>query len=212
MVGIPGRARAPSTADTGEFTLLMNHEITAGAPGVVRAHGSTGAFVSRWTIDAETLRGQQGPGPHAVAQPRCSPGMPATGQYVAGTTQWQRFCSADLPNEGAFYAQRPGHARAHLHGRRGSHRGPRLGAGRDRPPRRRSLAAAAHGPDGLRERGRLSVSAGEDDRRPDRRQQPQHRADASDFPSEVYVYVGTQDAPRPSRWSRPASPTARSSA
>ena len=43
-----------------EFTLLMNHEITAQRPGIVRAHGSNGAFVSRWTIDAETLAVKHG--------------------------------------------------------------------------------------------------------------------------------------------------------
>ena len=102
MVGIPDGLGAFRSGHR-EFTLLMNHEITAGAPGIVRAHGSNGAFVSRWTIDSETLR-LQGPGPHAVA----GQGVPVgsrQAQYVAGTTQWQRFCSADLPDEGAFFAK-----------------------------------------------------------------------------------------------------------
>ena len=118
MVGIPDGLGAFRTGHR-EFTLLMNHEITAGAPGAVRAHGSNGAFVSRWAIDSGTLRVYKGrdltPSPAKVFL------WDAIGaKYVAGTTQWQRFCSADLPDEGAF-RQRSGHPRAHLHGRRGSH-------------------------------------------------------------------------------------------
>jgi hypothetical protein len=59
MVGIPDGLGAFRTGHR-EFTLLMNHEITAGAPGIVRAHGSNGAFVSRWAIDSETLRVYKG--------------------------------------------------------------------------------------------------------------------------------------------------------
>ncbi|HET6898849.1 MAG TPA: phytase, partial [Vicinamibacteria bacterium] len=101
MVGIPDGLGAFRSGHR-EFTLLMNHEITAAAPGAIRAHGSNGAFVSRWTIDPETLRVLKGrdntPSPSKVFTWNV-----ATGKYVAGTTQWQRFCSADLPDEGAFY-------------------------------------------------------------------------------------------------------------
>ena len=101
MVGIPDGLGAFRTGHR-EFTLLMNHEITAGAPGIVRAHGSNGAFVSRWAIDSETLRVYKGrdltPSPAKVFLWDA-----IGGKYVAGTTQWQRFCSADLPDEGAFY-------------------------------------------------------------------------------------------------------------
>jgi hypothetical protein len=102
MVGIPDGLGAFRSGH-GDFTLLMNHEITAGAPGIVRAHGSNGAFVSRWTIDADTLAVKTGqdltPSPSKVFT-----WNPATGQYAAGTTQWQRFCSADLPAQTAFRA------------------------------------------------------------------------------------------------------------
>src|SRR5438132_2724351 len=54
MVGIPDGLGA-FNSDRGNFTLLMNHEITTTSPGAVRAHGSNGAFVSRWTIDRRTL-------------------------------------------------------------------------------------------------------------------------------------------------------------
>jgi hypothetical protein len=102
MVGIPDGLGAFRSGQ-GDFTLLMNHEITEGRPGIVRAHGSNGAFVSRWTIDADTLKVTQG----RDLTPSASEVFtwnPATSQYVAGTTQWQRFCSADLPAETAFRA------------------------------------------------------------------------------------------------------------
>jgi hypothetical protein len=37
------------------FTLLLNHELPA-TSGAVRAHGQTGAFVSRWEIQKSDLR------------------------------------------------------------------------------------------------------------------------------------------------------------
>src|ERR1041385_2223159 len=58
MVGIPDGLGAFSNGRT--FTLLMNHELTASSgssgPGLVRAHGRSGAFVSKWTIDRQTFR------------------------------------------------------------------------------------------------------------------------------------------------------------
>ena len=53
MVGIPDGLGAFRSGHK-EFTLLMNHEIANA--GIVRAHGSNGAFVSRWTVDAESLQ------------------------------------------------------------------------------------------------------------------------------------------------------------
>jgi hypothetical protein len=54
MVGIPDGLGAFDNGD-GTFTVLMNHELGATA-GVVRAHGSAGAFVSRWTTARTTSR------------------------------------------------------------------------------------------------------------------------------------------------------------
>ncbi|HEV8340888.1 MAG TPA: hypothetical protein VGR30_00825 [Candidatus Binatia bacterium] len=102
MVGIPDGLGALQSG-AGEFTLLMNHEITAQRLGVVRAHGSNGAFVSRWTIDPHTLEVLAGedltPSPNHVFL-----WDPGTGLYLQGTTQWQRLCSADLPVERALFA------------------------------------------------------------------------------------------------------------
>ncbi len=58
MVGIPDGLGAFGNGQT--FTLLMHHELStsvgSSGPGIVRAHGSMGAFVSKWTIDRQTLR------------------------------------------------------------------------------------------------------------------------------------------------------------
>jgi hypothetical protein len=54
LVGIPDGLGAYDNGN-GTFTVLMNHEI-AGGGGVARAHGSAGAFVSKWTIDKQTLQ------------------------------------------------------------------------------------------------------------------------------------------------------------
>ena len=86
-----------------EFTLLMNHEIAAARPGIVRAHGSNGAFVSRWTIDRKTLKVLKG----EDLTPSASHVFlwdPVHNEYTQGTTQWQRLCSADLPVESALFA------------------------------------------------------------------------------------------------------------
>ena len=100
MVGIPDGLGAFASSN-GNFTLLMNHEL-GGTSGIVRAHGSKGAFVSRWIIDRATLkvrRGQdftQTPNDVYIFDP-------ATDHYLQGTIAWQRFCSGDLAKEGAFY-------------------------------------------------------------------------------------------------------------
>lgn len=92
MVGIPDGLGL--FGDTSQATLLMNHELAA-TQGIVRAHGSIGAFVSRWTVDPAT---------RAIAAGRDQTTSPAqvhrfdtaTGTWIAGTTIWDRFCSADL--------------------------------------------------------------------------------------------------------------------
>ena len=100
MVGIPDGLGAYASSN-GNFTLLMNHEL-GGTSGIVRAHGSKGAFVSRWIIDRATLKVRRGQDftqtPNDVYT-----FDPATDHYLQGTIAWQRFCSGDLAKEGAFY-------------------------------------------------------------------------------------------------------------
>jgi hypothetical protein len=102
MVGIPDGLGAFNSGHK-QFTLLMNHEITSGTPGIVRAHGSNGAFVSRWTINTETLKVLKGQD-HTPSADKVFLWDPATKAYVPGTTQWQRLCSADLAAESAYSA------------------------------------------------------------------------------------------------------------
>jgi len=100
MVGIPDGLGAFASSN-GNFTLLMNHEL-GGTSGIVRAHGSKGAFVSRWIIDRATLKVRRGQDftqtPNDVYT-----FDPTTDHYLQGTIAWQRFCSGDLAKEGAFY-------------------------------------------------------------------------------------------------------------
>ena len=102
MVGIPDGLGAMRSRGN-EFTLLMNHEITAARPGIVRAHGSDGAFVSRWEIDRRTLE-VLGLEDHTQSPNDVHLWDPSTRRYVAGTTRWQRLCSADLAAKSAFSA------------------------------------------------------------------------------------------------------------
>src|SRR6185436_1697106 len=106
MVGIPDGLGALDAGGT--FQVFMNHELTGGdapgtsGPGIVRAHGSDGSFVSKWTIDAVSLRVLKGEdltsSPTQIYQ--WSSGI---NRYVNGMTwQWQRLCSADLPVESAL--------------------------------------------------------------------------------------------------------------
>jgi hypothetical protein len=193
MVGIPDGLGALRTGQT--FTLLVNHEIRlgGGAAGLVRAHGSNGAFVSKWVVDRETLRVLSGadltPTPNHVHL-----WNPATGQYSPGTVGWDRLCSADLPAEAAL-----------LNGNRGSSE--RIFFNGDEIPFGRAWARVVTGPQAghVWELPRLGKMAFEnvvacpyaqdrtivalfDDGALDT------APDAAQNPSEVFVYVGTKEA------------------
>src|SRR3954468_10676564 len=89
MVGIPDGLGAYDNGD-GTFTVLSNHELRR-TQGVARAHGSAGAFVSKWTIDKDTLAVQKGED------------LIQTLHVTSGPTALERLCSADLPAFSAFY-------------------------------------------------------------------------------------------------------------
>lgn len=97
MVGIPDGLGAYDNGD-GTITVLMNHEIGATA-GVVRDHGSAGAFVSTLTIDKTTLEVKSA----GDLVQKTYLYNATTGLYEEKTTAFARFCSADLPDVGAFY-------------------------------------------------------------------------------------------------------------
>jgi hypothetical protein len=105
MVGIPDGLGA-FRSHGNEFTLMMNHEL-GGTSGIVRAHGSKGAFVSQWTIDRKSLKVLHGQDFSQSAQDVFT-WDPATQAYMRGTAVWQRLCSGDLAKEGAFFAKGKG--------------------------------------------------------------------------------------------------------
>lgn len=97
MVGIPDGMGAFDNND-GTFTLLMDHELGAAA-GNVRAHGSAGAFVSRWVVDKATLGILSGSDLIRSVQLFNT----TTQMYVSGTTAFGRLCSADLAAPTAYF-------------------------------------------------------------------------------------------------------------
>jgi Ca2+-binding RTX toxin-like protein len=97
MVGIPDGLGAYDNGD-GTMTVLMNHEIGA-TTGVIRDHGSVGAFVSKLVIDKSTLEVKSADDLIQKVHLYNS----TTGLYEEKTTAFARFCSADLPAVNAFY-------------------------------------------------------------------------------------------------------------
>ena len=113
MAGTPDGLGAFDNGN-GTFTVLMNHEFEPTA-GVVRAHGSKGAFVSKWVINKSDLSVVSGG--DLIQSVRLW--NPATSTYTTGTTAFGRFCSADLPATTAFYNAATGlgtQARIHMNG------------------------------------------------------------------------------------------------
>jgi Ca2+-binding RTX toxin-like protein len=94
--GIPDGIGAFDNGD-GTITVLVNHEISSG--GIVRDHGSTGAYIDILTIDKGTLQ--------VVGADDAMQTMhlwnDATDSYFVGTTAFSRFCSGDLPATSAVY-------------------------------------------------------------------------------------------------------------
>jgi Alkaline phosphatase PhoX len=96
MVGIPdGLGAYQNSRDT--FTVLMNHELRV-EQGTTRDHGAIGAFVSKWTIDEDTLEVVEGE--DLIKQVALAPGgvygAPQPGVVLG------RLCSGDLPQRSAF--------------------------------------------------------------------------------------------------------------
>ena len=97
MVGLPDGLGAFDNGD-GTLTVLMNHEL-ANTRGIIRSHGSIGAFVSRWRVrksDLKVLRGEDQIKTLYLYNA-------ATSTWAPGTTAFNRFCSADLAKPSAFY-------------------------------------------------------------------------------------------------------------
>jgi len=126
MVGIPDGLGAFDNND-GTFTLLMNHEL-GNTLGVVRAHGSKGAFVSKWIINKGTLSVVSG----SDLMQQIYLWDPVTQKSFAGATTFafNRFCSGDLPQVSAFYNAATGlgtRERIYMHGEEGGATGYQMG-------------------------------------------------------------------------------------
>lgn len=103
MVGIPDGLGAFSNGD-GTFSLLMNHELGA-TSGVARAHGQTGAFVSRWNINASDLTVNAGRD-HNTSSADAYEYSASSGTWSnapSSAQRWGRFCSGDLAAPSAYF-------------------------------------------------------------------------------------------------------------
>ncbi|BAZ33978.1 5'-nucleotidase/2',3'-cyclic phosphodiesterase (plasmid) [Cylindrospermum sp. NIES-4074] len=95
MVGVPDGLGIFDNND-GTFTLLMNHEIGA-TSGITHAHGSKGAFVSKWIINKSDLSVVSGG--DLIQNVYLWNGS----GFTQDTTAFNRFCSGDLAPVSAFY-------------------------------------------------------------------------------------------------------------
>ncbi len=98
LVGIPDGMGL--FGDSSAATVVVAHELSSGA-GIVRAHGSTGAFVSRFGFDPASKSITSGRD-HSTAPTDVFTFNRVSNTWVAGTTAWDRFCSADLAAPTAF--------------------------------------------------------------------------------------------------------------
>ena len=87
----------------GTFSMLIAHEMN-NASGSTRAHGSIGAFVSKWIINKSTLAVVSGT--DLIQNVNIWNGTSYT-NYNATTPStlaaFNRFCSSDLPSQSAFW-------------------------------------------------------------------------------------------------------------
>ncbi len=95
LAGLPDGLGAYDNGN-GTFTVLVNHEM-GNTLGAVHAHGSKGAFVSKWVINKSDLAVTSGS--DLVTKVK----LWRTNTYKDTTTAFNRFCSADLPPVSAFY-------------------------------------------------------------------------------------------------------------
>ncbi|MDP1801787.1 MAG: choice-of-anchor D domain-containing protein [Bacteroidota bacterium] len=87
----------------GTFSMLIAHEMQNSA-GAVHAHGSTGAFVSKWVINKSTLAVVSGT--DLIQNVNLWNGTSYTTYNAASPSPlaaFSRFCSADLPSVSAFW-------------------------------------------------------------------------------------------------------------
>lgn len=102
MAGLPDGIGAYDNGN-GSFTLLMNHEF-GNTAGATHAHGSTGAFVSKWVINKSTFAVTSGA--DLIQTVNLWTGTTYTAYSATNPSTLAalgRFCSADLPAISAYY-------------------------------------------------------------------------------------------------------------
>jgi len=99
LVGIPDGLGAFDNGD-GTFTLVLNHEL-GNTSGIERAHGSKGAFLSKWVVrkaDLAVLSGSD-----LIQEVVLWDAATSAYKTPAKGVNFGRFCSADLPLPTALF-------------------------------------------------------------------------------------------------------------
>ena len=104
MAGIPDGLGAYDNND-GTFSLLMNHE-HGNTLGVTRAHGTRGAFVSKWVINKNDLSVTSGK--DLIKNVYDWDVVNQVSKTDTVIHAFNRFCSADLPMVSATYNSKTG--------------------------------------------------------------------------------------------------------
>ena len=107
VAGIPDGSGAYDNND-GTFTFLVNHEM-ANNGGVTHAHGSLGAFVSKWIINKNTLAVVSGT--DLIQNVKLWTGTTYTTYNATNPSTlaaFTRFCGGDLPVVTAYYNKATG--------------------------------------------------------------------------------------------------------
>ncbi len=99
MVGSPDGMGLFDNGD-GTFTLLMNHELSSGS-GAVHDHGATGAFISRWVIDKQTLGVISGS--DLIQRVFSWNSATQSSDPSSSALALSRFCSGDLAAPSAYF-------------------------------------------------------------------------------------------------------------
>lgn len=103
MVGVPDGLGVMDNGN-GALAVFMNHEL-ASDMGKLRSHFGRGAFVSRWTLDINTLKILDG----RDLIRKVALWLPEEHRHiVAATYSFNRLCSADLANHSAFFDAKSG--------------------------------------------------------------------------------------------------------
>ena len=101
MVGL-GDGMGAYDNGNGTFTMLLAHE-AGNTVGVTRAHGNTGAFVSKWIINKSNLSLVSGSDLIKDVYLWNGTGYTKYNSANPAASGFNRFCSSDLPLVSAFY-------------------------------------------------------------------------------------------------------------